>query len=88
MISATRDDAIKRLSYMQGHLEGVRRMVEEDKYCVDILKQLYAVRRATEKLGAVLLQDHLNTCVVSGVRDGREQEVLQELVELYALANR
>ena len=88
MTGVTRDDAIKRLSYMQGHLEGVRRMVEEDKYCVDILKQLYAVRRAAEKLGALLLQDHLNTCVVSGVRDGREQEVLQELVELYTLANR
>ena len=88
MTGATRDDAIKRLSYMQGHLEGVRRMVEEDKYCVDILKQLYAVRRASEKLGALLLQDHLNTCVVSGVRDGREREVLQELVELYTLANR
>ena len=88
MTGATRDDALKRLSYMQGHLEGVRRMVEEDKYCVDILKQLYAVRRASEKLGALLLQDHLNTCVVSGVRDGREREVLQELVELYTLANR
>ena len=88
MTGTTKDDAIKRLSYMQGHLEGVRRMVEDDKYCVDILKQLYAVRRATEKLGAVLLQDHLNTCVVSGVRDGRENEVLQELVELYSLANR
>ena len=88
MTGATRDDAIKRLSYMQGHLEGVRRMVEEDKYCVDILKQLFAVRRAAEKLGALLLQDHLNTCVISGVRDGREQEVLQELVELYTLANR
>ncbi len=88
MTGATRDDAIKRLSYMQGHLEGVRRMVEEDKYCVDILKQLFAVRRAAEKLGTLLLQDHLNTCVVSGVRDGREQEVLRELVELYTLANR
>ena len=88
MTGATRDDAIKRLSYMQGHLEGVRRMVEEDKYCVDILKQLFAVRRAAEKLGTLLLQDHLNTCVVSGVRDGREQEVLHELVELYTLANR
>ena len=88
MTGATRDDAIKRLSYMQGHLEGVRRMVEEDKYCVDILKQLFAVRRAAEKLSTLLLQDHLNTCVVSGVRDGREQEVLRELVELYTLANR
>ena len=88
MTGETKDDAIKRLSYRQGHLEGVRRMVEDDKYCVDILKQLYAVRRAAEKLGAVLLQDHLNTCVVSGVKDGREQEVLRELAELYTLAGK
>ena len=88
MTGETKDDAIKRLSYMQGHLEGVRRMVEDDKYCVDILKQLYAVRRAAEKLSAVLLQDHLTTCVVSGVKDGREQEVLRELAELYTLAGK
>ena len=88
MTGETREDALKRLNYIQGHLEGVRRMVAEEQYCIDILKQLYAVRRAAEKLGALLLQDHLNTCVVSGVRDGREREVLQELVELYTLANR
>ena len=88
MTGETKDDAIKRLSYMQGHLEGVRRMVEDDKYCIDILKQLYAVRRAAEKLSAVLLQDHLGTCVVSGVKDGREQEVLRELAELYTLAGK
>ena len=88
MLPEKKKDALKRMNYIQGHLEGIRRMVEEEKYCVDILKQLFAVRRAAEKLETVLLEGHLNTCVVSGVKDGREQQVLQELMELYTLANR
>jgi DNA-binding FrmR family transcriptional regulator len=81
-------DALKRLNYIQGHLEGVRKMVQEQKYCVDILKQLFAVRRAVEKLEATLLDGHLHSCVIKGIRDGREDEVVQELLELYTLANR
>jgi DNA-binding FrmR family transcriptional regulator len=43
-----RRDVLKRLSYIEGHVSGIRRMVEEDKYCVDILRQTYAVRKALE----------------------------------------
>ena len=85
---ATNEAALKRLNYIQGHLEGVRRMVQEEKYCVDILKQLFAVRRAVEKLEASLLDGHLKSCVVAGIRDGREEDVVHELLELYTLANR
>ena len=88
MQDTTRDQALKRLNYIDGHLAGIRRMIEEEKYCVDILKQTYAVRRAIEKMEALLLDGHLHTCVVTGVRDGREEEVIGELVELYELANK
>jgi DNA-binding FrmR family transcriptional regulator len=88
MVPETNQDALKRLNYIQGHLEGVRKMVQEEKYCVDILKQLFAVRRAVEKLEATLLDGHLHSCVVTGIRGGRENEVVQELLELYTLANR
>ncbi len=81
-------DALKRLSYIEGHLSGVRRMVEDDKYCVDILKQTFAVRRAIQKLESRLLQGHLHSCVIEGVRDGREDQVLDELLELYSLADK
>ena len=81
-------DALKRLSYIEGHLSGVRRMVEDDKYCVDILKQTFAVRRAIQKLESRLLQGHLHSCVIEGVRHGREDQVLEELLELYSLADR
>ncbi len=87
-MQANRSDVIKRLNYIEGHLAGIRRMIEEDKYCVDILKQTYAVRRAIEKLEALLLDGHLHGCVVDGVRDGREQQVVDELLELYQLASK
>ena len=83
-----KSDALKRLSYIEGHLTGIRKMLDEDKYCVDILKQTYAVRRAIEKMEAVLLEGHLNTCVVEGIRGGREEQVVGELKDLYILANK
>ena len=88
MQSTTSKAALKRLNYIEGHLGGLRRMIEEDTYCVDILKQTYAVRRAIEKLEAVLLDGHLHTCVIEGVRDGRDEQVIGELLELYELANK
>ena len=83
-----KQDALKRLSYIEGHLAGIRRMVDEDKYCVDILKQTFAVRRAIQKLESVLLEGHLHTCVIDGVKEGREEQVLGELMELYAVSDR
>ena len=63
-------------------------MVEGDKYCVDILKQTYAVRRAIEKLESLLLDGHLHTCVLDGVKEGRDEQVIGELLELYSLNGR
>ncbi len=88
MLPEAKSGALKRLSYIEGHLSGIRKMLEEDKYCVDVLKQTYAVRRAIEKMEAVLLEGHLHSCVVEGIRDGRESQVVGELKDLYILANK
>ena len=88
MLEDTKVEALKRLSYISGHIEGVRKMVESDTYCVDVLKQTHAVRRAIEKFEALLLDGHLRSCVVEGVKEGREDEVLGELMELYQVSNR
>jgi DNA-binding FrmR family transcriptional regulator len=85
-MQADRADVIKRLNYIEGHLGGIRKMVEEDKYCVDILRQTYAVRKAIEKLESVILENHLHGCVPEGIRSGREDAVIDELVQLYNLA--
>jgi DNA-binding FrmR family transcriptional regulator len=83
-----RTDILRRLAFIDGHLQGVRRMIEDDKYCVDVLKQTYAVRRAIEKMEALMIDNHLHTCVIDGIKNGRQDEVMGELVELYELANR
>ena len=88
MEETVRADVMKRLNYIEGHLEGIRRMVENDKYCPDVLKQTFAVRRAIEKMEAIMLDGHLHHCVVEGIRDGREEQVIQELMDLYTQSNR
>ena len=86
MLDERRADALKRLSYIEGHLGGIRKMIEDDKYCVDILRQTYAVRKAIEKFEALLLEQHLHHCVPEGIKEGREEAVVEELVQLYNLA--
>jgi DNA-binding FrmR family transcriptional regulator len=81
-------EALKRLSYIEGHLAGVRKMIQDDRYCVDVLKQTYAIRRAIEKLEGLMLEGHLETCVVEGIRDGRADQIVEELRELYAIGER
>jgi DNA-binding FrmR family transcriptional regulator len=85
---SAKPDVLRRLAYIEGHLNGVRRMIEEDQYCVDVLKQTYAVRRAIEKLESRILENHLQGCVVEGIREGREEEVIGELIDLYDIAGR
>lgn len=88
MKAENKPDVLKRLAFIEGHLQGIRRMVEEDKYCVDVLKQTYAVRRAIEKMERLMLDNHLHTCVLEGVKEGRDEQVIHELLELYELANK
>jgi DNA-binding FrmR family transcriptional regulator len=86
--TASKPDILRRIAYIDGHLQGVRRMIEDDKYCVDVLKQTYAVRRAIEKLEALILENHLQGCVVEGIKEGREDAVIGELIDLYEIAGR
>ena len=88
MVTDVKSEVLKRFNYIEGHLSGVKRMVEEEVYCVDVLKQTFAIRRALQKLEGVMLEGHLHTCVIDGVRDGREDQVLGELMELYSLSDR
>jgi DNA-binding FrmR family transcriptional regulator len=88
MIPEVKQDALKRMSYIEGHLSGIRKMLEEDKYCVDVLKQTYAVRRAIEKMESLLLEGHLRSCVIKGITEGRADEIVEELKDLYILSNK
>ena len=85
-MKADKQEVLKRLNYIEGHLGGIRKMIEEDKYCVDILRQTYAVRKAIEKLEALLVEGHLQSCVPEGIARGNGDEIIAELVQLYNLA--
>ena len=84
-----KDDALRRLKNVEGHVRGVQRMVEEDAYCIDLIRQIQAVQGALAKLSVNILQDHLNSCLITAVRgeeqDAREQ-VLNEIAEVYEMA--
>jgi len=83
-----RNQVVRRLNYIGGHVAGIRKMTAADRYCVDILKQSYAVRKALEKVEAIILESHLKTCVVEGMTTGNGQQIIDELLDLYGQANR
>ncbi len=72
-------DLINRLSRIEGQVRGVKRMVEEDVYCTDILIQVSAVNAALNSFNKVLLANHIRTCVAEDIRQGKE-ETIDELV--------
>jgi DNA-binding FrmR family transcriptional regulator len=79
---------LNRLASIEGHLKGIRKMVEEDQYCVDIVKQSYAVERALKAFESALLEGHLASCVPTGFKEGRDDEMIRELGELFQLSRK
>ncbi len=82
---------LRRLKSVEGHLKGIVRMAEEDAYCIDLIRQIQAVQAALNKVGAQILEDHLNSCVITAIQgeDPKERErVLTEISEVFEMANK
>lgn len=85
------DNTLRRLKTIEGHLKGVIRMVEEDAYCIDVIRQIQAVEAALNKVSSQILESHLNSCVITAIQgdDASERErVLQEITEVFEMANK
>jgi DNA-binding FrmR family transcriptional regulator len=83
----TRGKALGRLRRIEGQVQGIQRMVEEDKYCVDILLQLTAVQGAVEQVQRLLLGRHIESCVADAIRSGStrdRQKKMDELLEVFS----
>jgi len=84
-------DVLLRLKSIEGHVRGVERMVEEDTYCVDVIRQIQAIQAALNKVSAQILENHLKTCLTTAVRgdnpDERER-VLNEIAEVFAASQK
>jgi DNA-binding FrmR family transcriptional regulator len=79
------------LKTIEGHLKGVVRMVEEDAYCIDVIRQIQAVEAALNKVSSQILENHLNSCVITAIKgdDASERErVLKEITEVFEMANK
>jgi DNA-binding FrmR family transcriptional regulator len=79
---AVRDKALRRLSIIEGQLRGLRRMIEERQYCVDILTQISAIHEALRGVGKVVVRNHLETCVTEGLQGEGRQRHYDELMDL------
>lgn len=71
---------------IQGHMGAIARMLDEDAYCIDILKQTQAIQKALDRLNALILDEHLKSCVTTAIRGNKPKErerVLRELMEVF-----
>jgi DNA-binding FrmR family transcriptional regulator len=82
MTSETREDVSRRLNRIAGQVEGLKGMVEDDRYCVDVMHQIAAVRAALDRVGKVLLGAHVETCVVEAFASGSSKERENKKAEL------
>lgn len=81
MLPIAKKDALNRLKTVRGHLDGIIRMVEQDEYCVDVMKQVSAAQSSLERVNRVVLRNHLETCFSEAVTEGRGQAAIAELVD-------
>ena len=80
MIAQYQQDAAQRLKVAAGHLKSVQRMVDEERYCVDVMKQLAAVQASLTQVQQVMLKNHLSTCVSDAIRAGNGAPLIEELL--------
>lgn len=83
------DSARQRLKTAEGHLRGIQRMLDEEAYCIDVIRQIQAVQAALSKVSAQILEEHMNSCMITAIRGEQPEErerVLKEIVTVFETA--
>ena len=88
MRKETKDKCLQRLSRIEGQVRGIARMVEENRYCIDIVTQIAAVQAALRKVENGLLENHVNHCVEHAIASGNAEDQRQKVAELMEVLNR
>lgn len=78
--SATKDQLLARLLRIEGQVRGIQGMVQDDRYCIDVLTQISAIQAALDKVALGLLDDHARHCIVGGVAEGTPEERTDEMM--------
>lgn len=77
--------AIRRLKIIEGQIRGLQKMVEEDKYCIDIITQVSAIKEALSGVEDLLLENHLSTHVIHQIKNGEDAQATEEILKVYKL---
>lgn len=83
MKAETKKDVIKRLNITNGHIKKIAEMVDEGRYCIDVLQQTEAIKGSLKKIEEIILDSHLHTCVVPSFKGEESEESVKELVEVF-----
>ncbi|WP_307401753.1 metal-sensitive transcriptional regulator [Desulfofundulus luciae] len=81
-VERNKEDLLSRLKKIEGQIRGIQKMIEEDRYCVDILLQISATRAALQKVALSLLRSHTRGCVARAIRQNRGDEAIDELMQV------
>jgi len=85
------ENALIRLKTIEGHIRGIERMIEEDIYCIDVIRQIHAVQSALNKVNKIIFEEHINSCLVTAVRGENIEErerVLNEIASVFETATK
>lgn len=88
MKSAVSEKLIRQLSVIEGQIRGLKKMVEEDTYCIDVITQLSAVRNSLSSVEEKILENHLNTCAITQIKGKGQEQAVSEILKVYKLAKR
>jgi DNA-binding FrmR family transcriptional regulator len=86
-----KNQTLKRLRNVEGHVHGIAGMVEQEAYCIDVIRQIQAAQGALAKVASTILDEHLHNCLTTAVRGddpGEREKVLSEIADLYSMTAR
>ena len=83
-----KQETLRRIKTVEGHVRGIERMLENDAYCIDVIRQIQAVQAALTKISVSVLDDHMQTCLSNSLDGEKREQMLREITEVYEMASK
>ncbi len=83
-----KQETLRRIKTVEGHVRGIERMLESDAYCIDVIRQIQAVQSALTKISVSVLDEHMQTCLTDSLDGQKRDQMLREITEVYEMASK
>ena len=83
-----KQETLRRIKTVEGHVRGIERMLEGDAYCIDVIRQIQAVQAALTKISVGVLDEHMQTCLTNSLDGEKRDQMLREITEVYEMASK